>query len=122
MANRLRLGAWLAIAAELFLLVTEVFLEDPLTRLSEQASFYISVAETIEGLQRLAINMACWFVFQQLLKHAKFRRYSPIKLLPMFTFIVLVVGSSVYQPAVIQQLNSDVVIDIAIVFWCQAII
>ncbi|MEL6813678.1 MAG: hypothetical protein AAFP03_02555 [Cyanobacteria bacterium J06598_3] len=118
---RLRLGTWLAIAAQLFLLATEIFLETPLTRLSEQASFYISFAEVTEDFQAMAISIVCLLVFQQLLKHAKLK-HAPIKLLPIFTLIVLVVGSGLYQLSVIQQLDSDVVIDIAIVFWCQAIV
>lgn len=116
--ERLRIAAWTAIAAQLFLLGMALLLVMPLMNASGDPELHISRAKMWEELVSTAISISVLGLSLRLLNLSRIRR-SPELLLLLFPLAILVIPMLPY-PTHFQDAIEG--LDIMIVFWCQAII
>ncbi len=117
--DRLTLAFWIAILAQVFLEVIDVFLVIPLENWSQSSNFQIDWAESGKELPVIAISAFCLCLGLIALKYS---RRSPARLLPWFSLATLILPEQFHWFSGIEEVGVNAVEGMAIVFWCQAIL
>ena len=116
--ERIRIAAWMAIAAQLFLLGVSLVFALPLLNASGDPELVVSQADMSEAIITTLISIVTLGIMLALRRMPYFQR-SPAQLILLFPLSILVIPELPYPAPLVEVLDG---IDLAIVFWCQAIL
>ncbi len=118
LSERIRIAAWAAIAAQLFLLGVGLLVALPLLNASGDPELMVSQTDRLETIVTTLISIAILGMMLALRRMPYFQRH-PVQLILLFPLSILVIPELPYPAPLVEALDG---IDLAIVFWCQAIL
>lgn len=118
LSERLGIAAWAAIAAQVFLLGVSLIFALPLLNASGDPELVVSQADMSEAIVTTLISIVTLGIMLALRRMPHFQRH-PAQLILLFPLSILVIPELPYPAPLVKVLDG---IDLAIVFWCQAIL
>lgn len=116
--ERIGIAAWAAIAAQVFLLGVSLVFALPLLNASGDPELLVSQADISESVVTTLISIVTLGIMLLLRRLSYFQRH-PAQLILLFPLSILVIPELPYPAPLVEVLDG---IDLAIVFWCQAIL
>ena len=119
MRDRLTLAIWIAILGQAFLELIHTVLVHPLENWTEASGVRLDWSAATANFQVLGVSILCLLAGLVALQRS---HRNPIRILPWFSLSILIVPESFQWLTGSRAVDGGIVGDMAIVFWCQAIL